>query len=140
MSFHIIEDLVSGDFAFEARGESLEELFSSSAEACFYAMTDLDKVDASTSRSFDVEAGNIDDLLFSFLAELIYLKDTEKLFFSKFQIKIDGKKCALNAVARGERIDYNKHEIKTDVKAVTYHGLCVKQEEGTFKVRIILDL
>ena len=140
MSFEIIEDIVSGDFAFEARGGSLEELFTSCAEACFFAMTDLNKVDATTSRAIEVEAVNLDDLLFNFLAELIYLKDTDKLFFNRFEIEIDEDMLVLNAVARGERIDYNKHEIKTDVKAVTYHGLQVRNEEGIYKVRVILDL
>ena len=140
MSFEIIEDIVSGDFAFEARGESLNELFTSCAEACFFAMTDLEKVDTGITRTIDVNAENLDELLFGFLAELIFLKDTEKLFFSKFNINIDSSSRSLNAVAMGERIDYNKHEIKTDVKAVTYHGLRVSQKDGNFRVRVILDL
>jgi SHS2 domain-containing protein len=140
MSFKIIEDIVSGDFVFEASGKTIEKLFESCAEACFSAMTELSKVNASEKFPVDVDAENIDDLLFNFLAELIFLKDTEKIFLSKFDIEIDIDKFSLNSVARGERIDYNKHDIKTDVKAVTYHNLQVKQVEGEFRVRAILDL
>jgi SHS2 domain-containing protein len=140
MSFEIIDDLVSGDYAFEARGRSIEELFTSCAEACFSAMTDLGKVDVEMSQTINVDAENIDELLFNFLAELIYLKDTEKLFLSKFEIDIDIEKYSLNSVARGERINYNKHEIRTDVKAVTYHNLQVQPTDDGFKVRVILDL
>ncbi len=140
MGFRILEDIVSGDFAFEAFGETLEDLFSSCAEACFSAMAELSRVEPKIDHSIDISADGIDDLLVSFLSELIYLKDAEKVFFSRFDIKIDNVKNSLNAVAWGERIDYNKHEIKVDVKAATYHGLEIKRHEKGFKVRVILDL
>jgi len=140
MSFRIIEDIVSGDFVFEAFGKTVEELFESCAKACFSAMTELSKVDTAEKFPVDVDAENIEDLLFNFLAELIFLKDTEKIFLSEFDIKIDIDKFSLNSVAWGEMIDYNKHDIRTDVKAVTYHNLQVRQVEGEFRVRAILDL
>jgi len=140
MSFKVIEDIVSGDFAFEASGNTIEELFESCAQACFSAMTELSGVDAVSDCPVNVSAENLDDLLFNFLAELIYLKDTEKIFFSEFDINIDVINVSLNSVARGERIDYTKHDIKTDVKAVTYHNLKVERTEKEFRVRVILDL
>lgn len=140
MSFEVIEDLVSGDYAFVARGKDLGELFSSCAEACFSAMTDLSKVDPVLSRAVNIGADNLEDLLFNFLAELIYLKDTEKLFFVKFDMEFGANNYSLKAVAHGEAIDYNKHEIRTDVKAVTYHNLEVRKTDGGFEARVILDL
>lgn len=140
MSFEIIEDLVSGDYAFAARGETLEELFASCAAACFSAMTDLDRVDSALSRTIDIGAEGFEDLLFNFLAELIYLKDTEKIFFSEFDMEIDPGKYSLKGIARGESINYNKHEIRTDVKAVTYHNLKVWQTDDGYEARVILDL
>jgi SHS2 domain-containing protein len=140
MGFRIIEDIVSGDFAFQASGKTLEDLFASCAEACFSAMTDPAGVKPVADFQIDVAADNIDDLLFNFLAELIYLKDTEKIFLSKFDIDIDVDNLSLKSIAWGERIDYNKHEIKTDVKAVTYHNLQIKKLQKGFEVKVILDL
>ncbi|UCE67044.1 MAG: archease [Candidatus Zixiibacteriota bacterium] len=140
MGFRIIENIVSGDFAFEAFGETLEDLFASCAEACFSAMAELSKVDPKIDYSVDISADNLDDLLVDFLSELIYLKDAEKIFFSRFDINIDADNISLNAVARGERIDYNKHDVKVDVKAATYHNLEIKQIENGFEVNVILDL
>ena len=54
--------------------------------------------------------------------------------------EIDIDRMSLNSVARGERIDYNKHDIKGDVKAVTYHNLQVKKTGDGYRVRVILDL
>ena len=140
MGFKILENIVSGDFAFEASGETLEDLFTSCAEACFSAMAELSKVEQLIDYSIDISADSLDDLLVDFLSELIYLKDAEKIFFSRFDIDIDTDNISLNAVARGEKIDYNKHEIKVDVKAATYHNLEIKRVEKGFKVKVILDL
>ena len=140
MGFKILENIVSGDFAFEASGETLEDLFTSCAEACFSAMAELSKIEPKIDYSINISADNLDDLLVDFLSELIYLKDAEKIFFSRFDIRIDNDNISLNAVAQGERIDYNKHDIKVDVKAATYHNLEIKRVEKGFKVKVILDL
>jgi SHS2 domain-containing protein len=139
-SFRIVEDISSADYVFDAWGESPEALFSACALACFSAMTDPAIVEQTTIREFEVTADNIDDLLYNFMAELIYIKDADKLFLSRFELNIADNLSSLKAVVGGEPIDYNKHVIKTDVKAVTYHGLHVRNEDGCFVVRMILDL
>ena len=139
-SFRIVEDISSADYVFDAWGESLEALFSACALACFSAMTDPALVGQATTREFQVDAETIDDLLYNFVAELIYIKDADKLFLSHFEVSITDNLRSLKAVVRGEPIDYNKHVIKTDVKAVTYHGLHVRSEDGRYCVRMILDL
>ena len=138
--FKIVEDIPSADFIFDAFGESLDELFANCAEACFSAMTDIDKVERLNSFNVEVTGETAVDLLYSFISELIFLKDTENVFLSRFEIEIDKTGKSLKAVARGEKIDYDKHEIKTDVKAATYHDLHIRKEEGRFVVRMILDL
>ncbi len=140
MGFKIVEDIVSGDFVFDAAGNTLEELFTSCAEACFSAMTKLTKVEAADEFSISIEGDDFEELLFNFLSELIYLKDTEKTFFSKFEVSISEDSKSLKSLALGEKIDYDKHEIKTDVKAVTYHKMKIVRIDGGFKVRVILDL
>ncbi|MEE9555115.1 MAG: archease [candidate division Zixibacteria bacterium] len=138
--FRIIEELPSADFIFDAFGENLEELFSNCAKACFFAMTDSDGVEPSSDFHFEVEGETSDDLLYSFISELIFLKDSESIFLSEFDIEIDKAGKSLKAVVRGEKIDYNKHVIKTDVKAATYHDLHIRDDNGRFMVRMILDL
>ena len=55
------------------------------------------------------------------LDELLYTFDTRHLLFSDFQVELgpDG----LSAIARGEPIDPQRHELDAEVKAITYHGL-----------------
>ena len=138
--FKIVEDIPSAAFIFDAFGASLDELFANCAAACFFATTDIEKVEPLNSFNVEVAGETADDLLYSFISELIFLKDSENVFLSRFEIEIDNTEKSLKAVVRGEKIDYDKHEIKTDVKAATYHDLHIRKEEGRYVVRMILDL
>ena len=140
MGFKIIEDVASGDFMFEAGGETLQRLFESCAAATFSAMTDPAKVNSILEHNIAVWADSLEELLVDFLSELIYLKDTEKIFFTETVIDLNIDDISLKAVARGEKIDYGKHEIRADVKAVTYHDLKIAKNDKGYRVRVILDL
>ena len=140
MGFRIIEDVASGDFMFEAGGETLQRLFESCAAATFSAMTDPAKVNSILEHNIAVWADSLEELLVDFLSELIYLKDTEKIFFTETVIDLNIDDISLKAVARGEKIDYGKHEIRADVKAVTYHDLKIAKNDKGYRVRVILDL
>ena len=133
-NFKIIEEGAFADFEFEARAESLEELFAICGQATFEAMTDTAKVDCIESIQFDVSALTLEDLLFTFLAELIYLKDVKKIFFAKYEIAINNK-FSLSCKAMGEYINNQKHDLKTDVKAVTYHKLIIKKNDAGYRAR-----
>ena len=138
--FKLIEDTTSADFVFEAYGVSINELFANCALACFFAMTDPATVDPVKSFKLEVEGQRIEDLLYNFIAELIFIKDAEKVFLSQFNVDISTDNTILKAVVRGEPIDYNKHMIKTDVKAVTYHDLRVWTDKEGYSASMILDL
>ncbi|MFQ6003010.1 MAG: archease, partial [Candidatus Zixiibacteriota bacterium] len=51
--------------------------------------------------------------------------------------KPDGYK--LHASVGGELIDVEKHKVKVDVKAVTYHLLKVKKIDDKWTAKVILD-
>jgi SHS2 domain-containing protein len=136
----VIEDHASADFVFDAWGNTPSDLFEACAVAAFGVMTDLSTVEINTERIVELAAEDINDLLYAFISELIYLKDAEKTFFREFQISVSSDNKSLTALVKGERIDYHRHIIKTDVKAVTYHGLNIVLENNCFKTRMILDL
>lgn len=138
--FIVNEDHASGDFVFDAYGETIEELFTACARACFFAMTDVDSIEPLLPHEFEVTGDSIDDLLYNFVSELIYLKDARKMLFSEFKITFAPDEKSLKAVASGEQIDHDRHILKTDVKAVTYHGLEVKKTGRGYMTRMILDL
>jgi SHS2 domain-containing protein len=46
----------------------------------------------------------------------------------------------VQAVAHGETFDSSRHEFKAEIKAVTYHQVTVKEEDGKWEARVIFDL
>ncbi|MFQ5962802.1 MAG: archease [Candidatus Scalinduaceae bacterium] len=139
--FVFLDDIATADVAIESRGDTLEELFRASAMATFETMVDTKGVQSKTKKEIHLENQEIDKLLFDWLAEIIYLKDSEYMVFSKFDIEIKkNSNYLLNAIIFGEEIKQSKHELRCDVKAITYHLFDVSKKEGKWIARFVLDI
>ncbi len=143
MPYKYLEDVAIADVAFEAQGKTLDEVFESSGFALTNAMIkDLSKIEQRAEKSFEVEAEDVEMLLFNFLQELIFYKDAERLLFNKFDLDIVQKEGGwlLSARAYGEEIDREKHELLADVKAVALHNFKVEETEKGWKASVIVDV
>ncbi len=134
--FEIIDH--TADVGIIAHGESVEDLFVNAARGMFSLITDLDTVVELTSQEITVEAPDQEELLVTWLNELLYLFDAENLVFSRFEIGNLGKE-RLKAMVYGEEFDPARHSLKSYVKAATYHMLNLQRQDG-FKAQIILDV
>ena len=140
---------VTADIGFYAYGKSIEEAYENAGLAMLNVITDISKVKKEESREFEIVSEDLVSLLYDYLEELLFLQDTEFLFFSDFKVNIekivDNKSSnlenyKLTCFACGEEIDWNVHSPKSEVKAITFHKMCVKEDNGVFKLRAILDL
>lgn len=131
---------VTADVGLYAYGKTLEEAFENAALALFEVMTDTSSINPSTRKYIEIESEDSSALLYDWLSELIFLHDSENLVFSRFKISITPKedRFLLNAKVDGEAFNLDKHESREDVKAVTYHLMDIKEENG-FKLQVILD-
>jgi len=119
----------TADAMVRVHGKTLPERFENAAYAMFDQMTDASRIEPTGEVKIVLEAESRERLLVDFLQELLYLHDVRNLVFSEFDVQTDGKK--LEALARGEEFDSEKHPKKALVKAVTYHGLEFNDSEGT---------
>lgn len=141
MPYRFLEDIATGDAAFEAEGRTLEELFREAAVATFEVMVDTKGVETRITREVELKNEAVDGLLFDWLSELVYLKDAEAVLFSKFNVNIKKNDAyELKARVSGENINQQKHILRSDVKAVTYHMFEVKKTEENWTARVILDI
>ncbi len=143
MTFRYLPDLAIADVAFEAWGDSLEDLFRSAADATMNVMVgDLAAIAARESRAVQAEESEPDMLLFQLLQELIFYKDAERLLLRvrRLQIRLVNGGYRLEADLQGEEIDVDRHELIVDVKAVTLHRFCVEKSDGGWKATVILDV
>ena len=140
---------VTADIGFYAYGNSLDEAYENAGLAMFNVITDISKVKKDESREFEIVSEDLVSLLYDYLEELLFLQDTEFLFFSDFKVNIKKivdsessnlENYKLTCFAWGEEIDWNVHSPKSEVKAITFHKMCVKEDDGVFKLRAILDL
>ncbi len=135
--YEIIEH--TADIGLRVFGHSQKDLFQNAASACFEQITDLSKVEKKKTISIELEAPDKTELFISWLRELIYQSDARKMFFSYFDImQID--ELHLRGVASGEPMDLNKHTMKAEVKAVTYHQLKIENKNGYWTAEVILDV
>lgn len=138
MKFKFLEKVAIADVAFEAYGKNLNELFENCAMAVAETMADTKTVESKIKKEIKLENEKIDQLLFDFVQELIYLKDAEVLLFSKFDV--DVKNGKLKAICYGDKIDIKKQKLRNDVKAITYHMYKVEKLKDKYKVTIVLDV
>ena len=136
-----LDDIATADVAIESRGDTLEELFTASAMATFEVMSDTSSIQPKIKKTLHLEHSEIDGLLFDWLAEIIYLKDSEFMLFEKYDLKITkDTNYQLDAEILGEEINQAKHDLRCDVKAITFHLFEVYEKNGKWISRFILDI
>jgi SHS2 domain-containing protein len=143
MPYEFLEEIAIADIAFEAWGKTLEELFITAGDATINAMIDnLEAIELKETRTFRLENDELDMLLFNFLQEFVYYKDSELLMLRAQQVQIEEKNSEyhLTAVTQGERLDRDRHEERVDVKAVTLHRFQLEKTDDGWTAMVILDI
>lgn len=143
MGYRYRGEVATADIAFEATGKSLEEVFTSSAEALLNVMTEApENVRRSELVEVRLENSDAEMLLFDFLCELVYYKDAKRLFLRVDEMKIEkeGGVYSLAAALSGETPDPERHSLGADVKAVTMHMFRLEQEDNGWKATVVLDI
>ena len=131
------------DAAIEVSSNSLEGIFIDSGKALTNTMVDdLKSIKTNKKYTFKVESQERDLLLFEFLEKLVIEKDANQMLFSEFEVKINqiNEKFMVSVIAHGEHIDYDRHELCADVKAVTLHKFSLTKEKEDWKAEMILDI
>ncbi len=129
----------TADLGIEVYGKDQRELFVNAARALFDLITDLDKIEAKTSLSLNIEAVDREDLLVSWLRELLYFHQSEGYLLNDFVLQ-DLEEQSLRATVKGEVYETNRHALIREIKAVTYHQLKITQENEGWKARMVFDI
>ena len=129
----------TADIGVVVYGENLQALFENAGKAFFHLITDLRKVRPRTERRIEIGWESLERLMVDWLSELLYLHEVENFLFKEFIVESVGEQ-GLKAVAKGEPFQEGVHVIKTEVKAVTYHQIAVREENGNWRAQIIFDL
>jgi SHS2 domain-containing protein len=128
----------TADLGLRVHSGSLEELLAEAAQGLFAMIVNLAAVRPVEAVTFELEGDAPDYLLFDWLNELIYTYETRHYLFSQFEVRLT--ESGLRATARGEPVDPERHALEHEVKAITYHGLKVAQQDGAWLAEVIVDI
>src|SRR5512139_570954 len=102
------------DIGVRGRGATLAEAFAQAATAMTAAITDPALVAAREAVDIACEAPDEELLLVDWLNALVYEMATRRMLFSRFEVRIDGRRLA--ARAYGEPVDVARHQPAVEVK------------------------
>ncbi len=128
----------TADVGIIAYGADRKQAFANAAKGLFSLITSLGDVDEALHRDIDLTAADEESLLVDWLNELVYYFDAEGILFKRFEI-IELNDTHLKARGYGEKADNTKHELKTGVKAATYHMLKIEKNNG-YRLQVIFDI
>lgn len=129
----------TADVGLSAEADTLGELFEALAMALARFICPAETVRPDHVRQVAAQAEDVEALAVDFLSELLRLIQVDRRMVSEVNVK-DASAHSVRAEVHGERYDPSRHEIHTEVKAVTYHQLKVAEEDGRWMGRVILDL
>lgn len=128
----------TADIGLRAYGRDLNEAFENAGKAIFNIISDTSGIRAEKEIEFEVSSEDNVSLLYDYLEELLFFHEVEFMLFSEFHVEIDDD-FHLKAKIAGEAIDWDRHERKCEIKAITFHKMHVKGD-GPFEVQAIVDL
>jgi protein archease len=136
-----LEAIAVADCAVEIEGDDLDDLFATAARALAEVMVDPATVRATTERRVELTAPSLDLLLYDWLSELIYVKDSEQLVFPVVEARVNaGSPCRLSARLVGGPIDRATTALRADPKAVTFHQFALEPCERGWRARVVIDI
>ncbi len=141
-TIRFIEDVALADSAVEVTAPTLNELFETAALAVTQVMADPAKVRPQTPIKVELEESDLTSLLARFLSEIVFHKDADLWLFGSFNVDIREGPSGyyLKSTLTGEAIDPARHDLRSDVKAVTYHRLSVGRDGDRWTATFVLDI
>ena len=141
-SFQFLEDVALADLAFDAEGDSVQEVFEAASNAVMAAMADPKTVGATWERRVEHVEADLAELLFDWLSDFVYWKDAAGVVFCRAAISLtrEGDQWTLAGTLIGEPVNQATQVLRNDVKGVTKHLYRLHYDNGRWSVRVVLDV
>ena len=141
-TFRFLEEIALADLAFEAEGETVEEVFRGATQALLESLANPATVLGGWERAIERTDADHSALLFDWLSEIVFWKDAAGVVYREAPLVLtrEGNIWRLRARLIGAIVDHRTQELHADVKGVTKHLYEFKQAGGSWKVRVVLDV
>lgn len=129
----------TADLCVEFYGNSQNDLFQSTGSALFDILYEAQHISLKVEFAVTAEGFDTEDLLIAWLRELLYIGEVNNILLCEFIID-ELSETKLKARVRGEPYNPEKHSIRREIKAATYHDLKITEEDGKWKAVVVFDL
>ncbi len=128
----------TADIRVRITAATLKELFIKAADALFdiAAQPRTPRIKAQTRVTVSLEAAETDELFVAWLNELISLAAVRGLVFTRFHLNRFSPQ-GLKALVYGAPVA--SFEVKTEIKAATFHSLNVSKQKSGWIAEVIFD-
>ncbi len=129
----------TADLGIRVFGADAKDLFANAAFALFDPITDIDALKGVNEYKVHITGDDWPDTMVNWLRELLYLwtckemlvKATDIFYLTEHEV---------TARVNFDLFDPDRHEIKNEIKAVTYHQLQVESTPLGWESKIIFDV
>ncbi|MBD3295988.1 MAG: archease [Candidatus Omnitrophica bacterium] len=129
----------TADIAARIYGSTLKELFRNAAFAMFDMSADLSSGVPDIVLQVRVGGADMEDLLVSWLNELLYRSSSEDIIFTGFAVD-SLHENELKAAVKGFKAGPGKRVSKNEIKAATYHDLNIEKTPTGYEVTVVFDV
>ncbi|MCL5409045.1 MAG: archease [Candidatus Omnitrophica bacterium] len=143
MPYKYLDNIAQADIAFEAWGKNPEEMIISACTATENIMIEnINSIYPKEIKNLHIKENSLEMLVFRTIEELIFFKDSEKIFLLPADINLRNKNnyFYLDIIFQGEKINPDRHNPGVDIKGITLHNFKVEQIDNQWKTTVILDI
>jgi SHS2 domain-containing protein len=133
----------TADITVECWAPTLEQAFEEAALGALEVILDTSTVQPIDSTDVTVNGIDLEELLVEWIGYIIALIDINSQFYSKFEVQEIAKNpegFTLSGRVWGESIDLERHDTRTEVKAMTYADMSIEQDAERTTLIFTLDL
>jgi SHS2 domain-containing protein len=136
-TYHLIDH--TADFGIQVFGSDSQELFTNAALALFDVITEMDVLKGDDSYNITASGEDWSDLMINWLREILYQWNGREMLVKSVQI-VSLSENKISAKIYFDAYMPDRHTIKTEIKAVTYHQIQVKSSPSGWEARVIFDI
>ena len=128
------------------RGSNLEEAFEYAGQGLVGTMYELKGIEIEKQVPITAEGKDLENLLFDWLDKILLIILIDRIIMTEFKVKIIHNdklgKYRISGYGKGEHVDPDRHELKVEIKGITYHEMKVlkNKEKNAVIIEYIVDL
>jgi SHS2 domain-containing protein len=135
--FQLLEH--TSDVGILARGADRVEALIAASQGLVSILVDPAAVRPLEDRYFKAPGPDEAAQIVNWLNEILFFFDTDNMIFAEFVVE-SWSPDAITGRATGERFDVERHELRTAVKAATYHQFESSAASCGWEIRVFVDV